>query len=112
MRQPNWKRWEVILLVDMFFRLEGHPEKIVDECEKLSRLLRRSNLDMALESKTYRNVKGIKMKYQNIRHLVEGKGLSAHSQLDVLIVDLYHNDVDSFKEELNAIIECINECEY
>ena len=106
MKQPNWKRWEVILLVDMYFRLINHPELVSAECKKLSHFLRSSNLDKALEDNTYRNAEGVQMKYQNIRHLVEGKGLSAHSRLDEEIVRLHEENITGFECELNTIINC------
>lgn len=106
LKQPNWKRWEVILLVDMYFRLEEHPDQLGTECKKLSHFLRRSNLDRALQSSTYRNVEGIRMKYQNIRHIVEGKGLPAHSRLDMEIVNLYRDSIEAFQSELEAIKGC------
>ncbi len=107
LKQPNWKRWEEILLVDMYFRVAKDPDTLNEECEKLSKLLRRSNLDMALSSAVYRNVTGIQMKYQNIRHIVEGIGLSAHSRLDIEIVSLYQDDKDAFQNELKKILKCI-----
>ena len=106
MKQPNWKRWEVILLVDMYFRLINHPELVSAECKKLSQFLRCSNLDKALEDTTYRNAEGVQMKYQNIRHLVEGKGLSAHSRLDEEIVRFHEENITAFESELNSIIHC------
>lgn len=105
-RQPNWKRWEVILLVDMYYRIKNESLNVMDECQKLSSFLRRSNLDNSLQSSTYRNVRGIVMKYYNIQHLVEGIGLSARSKLDVEIVDYYNTDYDSFQQELNIILSC------
>ncbi len=107
MKQPNWKRWEVILLVDMYYRTEMHPETIAEECEKLSRLLRKSNLDMALQSATYRNTEGIRMKYQNIRYIVEGKGLPSYSKLDEQIVAYYNENKEAFYQELRSILDCI-----
>lgn len=111
MRQPNWKRWEVILLVALYFRLQNHPEKTAAECERLSKLLRRSNLDMALQSSAYRNVQGIRMKHQNIRYIVEGKGLSTFSKLDQLIVNYRNCDIGAFNDELTRILDCIKECD-
>ena len=107
MRQPNWKRWEVVLLVDMYYRLVGNSEAVADECKKLSHFLRSSNLDKAREDNTYRNTEGVKMKYQNIRHLVEGKGLSAHSRLDEEIVKLHKENIKAFEDELRQILNCI-----
>lgn len=103
MRQPNWKRWEV-LLVDMYFRIKETNADPKEECRKLSSFLRKSNLTMAIDSPTYRNHEGVLMKYQNIRHLVEGVGLSAHSKMDVEIVDLYQNENEIFKYELKSIL--------
>ena len=110
MKQPNWKRWETILLVDMYYRLEEYPERMAEECKSLSKLLRRSNLDMSLKNSTYRNVEGIRMKYQNIRHIVEGKGLSSYSKLDEQIVLYHNNNLDAFHQELKSILDCINKC--
>ncbi len=106
MRQPNWKRWEVILLVDLYYRVSENPSTVTEECEALSRFLRSSSLDYALKSKEYRNVKGVLMKYQNIRHIVEGIGLSAYSKLDAEIVKLYLENRDAFYDELKLIREC------
>lgn len=106
MRQPNWKRWEVILLVDMYYRIKNESLDTREECEKLSTFLRKSNLDLALNSSSYRNVEGILMKYQNIRHIVEGRGLSAHSKLDAEIVELYNSNNEAFKKEINSVLTC------
>jgi len=106
MRQPNWRRWEVILLVDMYYRIKTESLDIAEECKELSTFLRKSNLEMALKSQSYRNLEGIIMKYQNIRHIVEGKGLSAHSKLDIEIVDLYNTNRDRFNSEKKEIVEC------
>ncbi len=107
MKQPNWERWEEILLVDMYYRLVDQPEKVRDECAKLSALLRQMNPDAAQTSPQYRNEKGIYMKYQNIRYLVEGVGLSRFSNLDYEIVQLYQNDKAKFESALNEIIKDI-----
>ena len=106
MRQPNWKRWEVILLVDMYFRIKSKSLDINEECKQLSSFLRRSNLDLALKSASYRNTEGILMKYQNIRHIVEGKGLSAHSKLDEEIVNLHNDSPEVFDREKTVILTC------
>ena len=108
MRQPNWKRWEVILLVDMYFRVQDNPEQMEKECDKLSVILRRSNIEKSLNDSKYRNKKGILMKYQNIRHIVEGKGLSSFSKTDMEIVNYYLNDKESFDNELKKIWNCIS----
>ena len=106
MRQPNWKRWEVILLVDMYYRLKVKSLDVNEECKQLSLFLRRSNLDSALKSASYRNTEGILMKYQNIRHIVEGKGLSAHSKLDEEIVKLHNDSPEEFDAEKTEILTC------
>ena len=42
MRQPNWKRWEVILLVDMYYRIKTEALDIAEECQELSTFLRKA----------------------------------------------------------------------
>lgn len=46
------------------------------------------------------------MKYQNIRHIVEGKGLSAHSKLDEEIVKLHNDSPEEFDAEKTEILTC------
>lgn len=107
MKNAKWTREEVILLVDMFFRIEEQGLSINDECEKLSVLLREMNPNLSSNDKTYRNLNGIMMKYQNIRYLVCNEGLSACSKLDKEIVDTFLQDRKKFDEELRKIdCEC------
>lgn len=106
MREPNWKRWEVVLLVDMYFKIKEDGLDVKEECQNLSYQLRQYNLDRSLVSETYRNVHGILMKYNNIRQIVEGTGLPGYSKLDTEIVALHQTNITAFAEELNKIQSC------
>lgn len=104
--KKNWSREEELLLVDLFQKvyLEGHDLNVLSEL--LSELLR----NMAIQAGEmidfkYRNVSGIKMKYQNLLFVfTDGKeGLSKCSNMDKEIMNYYKNDKSNFERELQQI---------
>jgi len=107
-RNPPWNREELILALDLYFRLDvrrasdTHPEII-----KLSKLL--AQLPIYTESQkqsNFRNPNGIYMKLCNFLRFdptYSGKGLSAGSYLDKEIWDAYYGR----REELDRIAELI-----
>jgi len=107
-RNPPWKREELILALDLYFRVnikranDTHPEII-----KLSNLL--TKLPIYTESQkqfNFRNPNGIYMKLCNFLRLdpnYSGKGLTAGSQLDKEIWDAYFGR----REELERIAELV-----
>lgn len=103
MKQSNFKRWEVILLVDMYYNIVNNDLDPKEESKKLSKYLRESNREEAINNPSYRNYQGIMMKYQNICAITSGKGLKNHSKLDSEIVEYFIKDNEKFKQELQEI---------
>jgi 5-methylcytosine-specific restriction protein A len=107
-RNPPWKREELILALDLYFRVnikrdnDNHPEII-----RLSTLL--SKLPIYTESQkqvNFRNPNGIYMKLCNFSRFdpnYSGRGLSAGSQLDKEIWEAYYGK----REELEKVAELI-----
>ncbi len=100
MRQPKWHRWETILLINSYFKIKDKGLDPKKECTRLSELLRQIGEH---DEPTYRNIEGVLMKYENIRYLDTGKGLSGYSQLDQEIFNLYKNNYAIYVEELKMV---------
>ena len=89
-RNPSWTRDELILALDLYFRLgwENIHEKNPQILE-LSRLL--NNLPIHTERQAaFRNINGVCMKLWNLARLdpdCPGKGLDAGSKLDQIVWD-------------------------
>lgn len=100
-KQPKWEREEVVLLVTEYFRTRDLPRS---EKEKsitfLNKFLRARAVFLGLDiDDTYRNVKGIEMKFGNIQSLDKDKieegrvGLRAVSRLDrEIVMEYYENE--------------------
>lgn len=107
-RNPPWKRDEVILALDLYFQVnpshtsDKHPEII-----KLSNFLSKLPIHPESQKQTnFRSPDSIYMKLCNFLPFdpsYSGKGLSAGSRLDKLIWDTYCNKID----ELHNVAERI-----
>ncbi len=108
MRNPKWHRDEIILALDLYFRLDsgkihaGNPEVI-----ELSRLI---NLLPIFEVKPnqekFRNPNGVSLKLSNFLAIDDshsGKGMSSYSRLDEEIFNEFNND----RERLYLIASAI-----
>lgn len=105
MRQPKWHRWEVLLLVNSYFKVKDKGIDWQKECARLSDLLRRYG---ANEDPDYRNETGIRMKYLNIKYLDDGQGLSGYSMLDKEIFELYKNNYNLYLAELKMVNDLLS----
>jgi len=88
---PKWSREEIILALDLYFKLNG---KIPDESDsrvgELSTFLRAMpRVKPTTLKDSFRNKTGIVFKLQNIRQLATGKGFGNVSQTDRDIWDQY-----------------------
>lgn len=107
-RNPNWTRDELILALDLYFRIDfvHHPIES-NEIVELSNLLNELPIhpkDNADEK--FRNPTGIYMKLCNFLRLdptYTGKGLDAGSKLDVEVWNEFENDQDRLRQIASLI---------
>ncbi len=107
-RNPSWTRDELILALDLYFRVnpvhisESHPEVIV-----LSRLLNQLPIHTDRpDAERFRNPNGVYMKLCNFLRLdpsYEGVGLDAGSKKDEEVWDEFADD----RERLHRVAEAI-----
>lgn len=106
LRQPNWEREEVVLLVSEYFRTKGmHLEK-TRSIELVSAILRQRAKALGfIIDERYRNITGVTMKYANIQALDVGsfetgrRGLSNVSALECQIVTEYLMSPEKINQE-------------
>lgn len=109
-RNPNWIRDELILALELYFRVnplrssDEHPEVVA-----LSNLLNRLPIHAKENTQeTFRNPSGVYMKLGNFLHLdseYEGRGLVAGSRLDKEVWKEFAYE----KDRLRAVAEAIRE---
>jgi len=109
-RNPPWTRDELILALDLYFRVnplktsEKNPE-IVKASTLLNKLpIHRERPDV----EKFRNPSGVYMKLCNLLRLdpsYKGVGLKAGSQLDKVVWDEYATDKDNLRAVAEAILK-------
>ena len=108
MRNPKWHRDEIILALDLYFKIEkrqihSNNPKIVE----LSALLNRLPIfDEKPDSERFRNPNGVSLKLSNflaIDNTHTGQGMSSFSKLDKEIFHEFDNDRTSLSNIANAI---------
>ncbi len=107
-RNPNWTRDELILALDLYFRVgrkwldAQHPELV-----ELSQLLNRLPIhDSGIRETNFRNPQGVSMKIANFLSLdpeYSGKGLYSVSKLDQEIWNDFANEPQYLGEVAHAI---------
>jgi 5-methylcytosine-specific restriction protein A len=107
-RNPKWKRDEVILALDLYFRLNpSHINNNHDEITKLSSILNNMHIHNEVEMQdNFRNNNGVYMKLCNFLPFdpsYNGKGLDAGSKLDKVIWDEFSGDLS----RLSSVAESI-----
>ena len=107
MKNPKWERDEIILALDLYFKLEpkemdAKNEKVIELSKTLNRLPIHKN---KLLYQKFRNPNGVGLKLANFRAIDPngGKGMHAYSKLDKIIFQEFFND----KEELKRIAKQI-----
>ncbi|TDQ11401.1 HNH endonuclease [Pedobacter metabolipauper] len=102
MRNPKWHRDEIILALDLYFKLEsgkvhaGNPDII-----ELSRIINLLPIhEVKPDEAKFRNPNGVSLKLSNFLAIDRpGKGMSSYSILDAQIFNEFKND----KQSLNKI---------
>jgi len=107
-RNPNWTRDELILALDLYFRVNPlHTSEKNPKIKDLSNLLNRLPIHIARpEEETFRNPNGVYMKLCNFLRLdpgYSGKGLSAGSKLDQEVWKEFASDRDRLARTAWAI---------
>lgn len=83
-RPPNWSRDEVVLALDLYFRVRNHDAHQAEVAE-LSRILNLMAPETSVQFPRYRNPAGVNMKLGNLARFDPDntdKGLSAGSVMD------------------------------
>jgi 5-methylcytosine-specific restriction enzyme A len=94
---PDWTRDELILALELYFRMPGaRGNKTHPECVKLSELLNRLPIHAGVpKSSTFRNPNGVGMKLSNFLRFdpaYSGKGLPSGSVAEKEVWDSFGND--------------------
>jgi len=110
-KNPNWKRDEVILALDTYFKYNpAHISKNHEAIKELSDLLNRLPIhDEVDTNENFRNIDGVYMKLCNFLSFdpdYHGKGLDAGSKLDKEIWDEFSGN----RQVLTAIANRIRNC--
>lgn len=113
MRNPKWHRDEIILALDLYFKLEsgkihaGNPLVI-----ELSRVINQLPIyDVKPDELKFRNPNGVSLKLSNFLAIDEshaGKGMSSYSRLDAEIFNEFKEDRKRLSEIADAIKTTIN----
>jgi 5-methylcytosine-specific restriction enzyme A len=109
MKNPKWHRDEIILALDLYFKLKHHditannPEVI-----KLSIVLNQMNLPLEKKDiEKYRNPNCVSLKLSNFLAIdpdYEGKGMDNYSKLDEEIFNEFRNDKEKLAKEILKIL--------
>lgn len=106
-RNPNWTRDELILALDLYFRVNPiHTSEKHSEIVALSDLLNNLPIHAQQPNKKFRNPNGVYMKMCNFLRLDPnylGKGLDAGSQLDIVIWNEFAKDRGLLQKTAAAI---------
>jgi 5-methylcytosine-specific restriction protein A len=109
-QNPNWTRDELILALDLYFRVpDARGSKSHPECVKLSKILNELPIHRGnAHSDTFRNANGVGMKLSNFLQYdstYSGKGLTSGSQLEKEIWDRYASKQKQLRQAAEAILD-------
>ncbi len=106
-KNPNWAREELILALDLYFRLDRRLEGPTHpEVERLSDVLNRLPLHGSDESNTFRNPAGVAMKLGNFRARdpdSPGAGLQRGNRLEAQVWEEFAGDTGRLRAVAAAI---------
>ena len=110
MRNPKWKRDELILALNLYFELENesvdssHP-RVIDLSKVLNQL---SIHKMSSKEESFRNANAVSMKLSNYKRFdskYSGKGLEKGNKLEKIIWDEFSHRRQELNELANKIVE-------
>lgn len=107
-RNPPWQRDELILALDLYFRVDAGRVAASDQgVVELSELLNRLPIhDDRADAEGFRNPNGVKMKLMNLRTAdpsYKGAGLTHGSELEAVIWNEFAGDRDRLRKIANTI---------
>ncbi|WP_320110969.1 hypothetical protein [Draconibacterium orientale] len=112
MKNPKWHRKELILALDLYFKLEpGQIHARNPEIISLSETL--NNLDIYKDKPDavkYRNPNGVGLKLSNFLAIdpnYQGKGMSRYGKLDKEIFEEFQNSRDGLRKEASIILNTL-----
>lgn len=102
MRNPKWHRDEIILALDLYFRLNpGQIHSRNPEVQELSQILNRLPIhNIRPDEAKFRNSNGVGLKLSNFLAIdpdYHGKGMASYSQLDKLVFEEYAHDTSRLR---------------
>ena len=108
MQNPNFNREELILCLDLYFKLDyGQMHGRNPEIIKLSEDLRALGLHKNIPNeKNFRSVNSVALKLANIKRLdsnFEGRGMRMGARMDREIWKEFHSHRDTLKKEADLI---------
>jgi len=116
LRNPAWHRDEIILALDLYWRLEaGQIHSRNPEIQELSRLLNRLPIfDIRPDEVKFRNSNGVRLKLSNFLALdanYHGKGMQSFSQLDRKVFEEFQFNNEKLHANANHIRKIANDAE-
>jgi len=108
MKNPDWIREELILALDLYFRLDyGKMHGTNSEVIELSMLLKKLNLfDNISDLNSFRSVNSVSLKLANFKKLDQnfiGKGMRAGAKNDLEVWKEFHAHRDTLKNKADEI---------
>ncbi|MGE8021527.1 HNH endonuclease [Peribacillus frigoritolerans] len=111
-RNPAWKRDELILALDLYFRHNpNHISSKHEEVVKLGKLLNSLPIHGNQANANFRNPNGVYMKMCNFLRFdpnYKGKGLERGSKLEEEVWDKFYNDKNKLHNIAQSIISSVN----
>lgn len=96
MRNPKWHRDEIILALDLYFRIKpGNISAKNPEIKKLSEILNKLPIHDVIVNDEFRNPNGVSLKMSNFLAIdpnYPGKGMMSYSKLDA---EIFNEFVDN-----------------
>lgn len=113
MKNPKWNRDEIILALELYFRIEhsqiNSTNPVIIE---LSEILNKLPIhEIRPDEAKFRNANGVSLKLGNFLALdpdYDGKGLQSHSKLDKIVFEEFYSDRDSLTKIANSIKSIIS----
>lgn len=108
MRNPKWHRDEIILVLDLYSRLEpGKINSSNPDIEELSVLLNRLPIhDVRPDEAKFRNSNGVSLKLSNFLAIdpsYHGKGMKSFSKLDEKVFKEFESDSERLHKSARRI---------